>query len=116
MPWGIMAGFFGVQLATMGIIIFLLKKNLDRELICCALEHFAVLQPFPSSEITIESYKPLVEPVKMQLKAIASRKFSQSTIDFQVNPSLKGGVVIRLSGTAIDCSLAGRLKNLWARA
>jgi len=112
MSWNVMVVFFTAQLIMAAGVFFFLKRNLNRELILCAIERFTVMEiTSPVDQVVVESYKPLIEAFEYQLKSIALRRFPKSEVSFSVNPELKAGIVIRLADQAIDFSLVGRLKK-----
>lgn len=64
-----------------------------------------------SAEVT--SALPLTEPEQEAVKRdILSRIGSQATVTFRVDPSILGGLVIRVGDKVLDGSVAGQLENL----
>jgi F0F1-type ATP synthase delta subunit len=118
MNLGIIFLIFGLQVVSALIVIFVLKKLLDRELIESALEQFEVLKcqedPVQLKNINVVGHKAMSGEVESRFKHIAARRFKEIPIKFSTDPSLKGGVLVLIGGTKIDCSLSDRLERLFA--
>ncbi len=118
MNFGIIFLIFALQVVAALIVMAVLKKLLDRELIESALEQFEVMKYQGDSAwlktITIVGHKPLGVEIQARFKSIAVRRFKGVVLDFSSDAELKGGVKVALQDIVIDCSLSDRLKKLFA--
>ena len=98
-----------VQFVLTFVVIVVLKKLWDKELIRAAIEKLegckaasgvAVVDVCCASAISGE--------FKSRLEAVCQRKFAQAQLNIHVDPSLKGGVVITLGDQSFDFSLSSR--------
>ena len=104
-----------LQLVIAGIVIFVLKNLLDKELKEAAIEKFTALKVADTIDsIKIYHTGQLSLGVKEQLIAEAKRKFENKDIVFEQNQILKGGMVIVAGEQVLDFSLANRLENFWS--
>src|ERR1700733_8195173 len=102
--------FFG-QCVIAVIVIFVLKRLLDKELMRAALEKFESCKISSDiKEITILSASKVDDKLQSQFESIRKRKFAQTKLNFQENAGLKGGVVIALGDLLLDFSLSSRLQ------
>ena len=104
-----------VQTAIAVIVVFVLKKLLDKELIESALEKFTSLKS--SEDITrleVRYASPLNPMVQQRLKSLAQRKFTKVNMTWQEDKSLKGGVVIVVGDETFDFSITNRLQHFWS--
>ncbi len=103
-----------VQAVVAAVVIYVLKRQLDRELVEAALEK---LQGFHwegiTGDIVIKSQPSLKPQSQAHAQAIVHRKLPQARIVFVTDSSIWGGIVIELSGQTLDFSLVNRLKNFW---
>ena len=117
MNFGIVFLFFGLQVVSAVIVIFVLKKLLDRELIASALEQFEVLKYQGDLSrvkiIHVVGHKDMGEEIRARFKSIAARRFKGVALDFSTDRDLKGGVKVVMDQTEIDCSLSDRLDKLF---
>ena len=106
---------FLVQCSIAVVVIFVLKRLLDKELRGAALEKFESCKAsLDIKEITVLSASRLNEEFKSKLESIRKRKFVQAKLNFKENPDLKGGVAIALGDVLLDFSLISRLQNFWS--
>ena len=109
---------FGLQVVLALVVIFVLKKLLDRELVESALEQFEVLKydgdPSVIKTIAVTARKPLGAEIQSRFKSIAARRFKGMSIDFSTDAELKGGVKVVIGKMQIDCSLNDRLERLFS--
>ena len=97
------------------VVIFVLKKLLDKELTGAALEKFESCKQSPDiKEIIVRSASSLDDEFKRRLESVRQRKFSQANLNFQQDAALKGGVVIVVGDLFLDFSLSNRLQNFWS--
>ena len=96
-----------VQFVFTFIVIFVLKKLWDKELIRAAIEKFSAC---PSStdvkKIMVCSASGLSEEFKSHIEAICQRKFAQASVSITQDATLKGGVVITVGDQSFDYSLS----------
>jgi len=109
---------FLAQLIIIAIIIYILKKILDRMLIDLAVTHFEYYHPGRQSTdpVLIISHRPLSGKDKARLDK-AARKISvdPARLTYQVNKKKFGGMVIKTSDKMIDFSLRDRLRQALPR-
>ena len=106
---------FFIQCVFALIVIFVLKKLLDKELMKSALEKFESCKASPDIKvITVRFALQVNDEFRHRFEYIQKRKFVQATLNFQEDASLKGGVVITLGDIILDFSLSQRLKNFWS--
>jgi len=97
------------------MVIFVLKRFLDKELLHAALEKF---ESCPASaeikEIAVYSASGLSDEFKSQLESVRKRKMPQASLSFKENADLKGGVAIAMGEILLDFSLTSRLQHFWS--
>jgi len=97
------------------IVIVVLKKLLEKELIHAALEKFETSKVTEEIKvITITSASVINDELKGYFQTIQKRRMPQAVLNFELNPSLKGGVVITEGDVVLDFSLSNRLENFWS--
>lgn len=102
------------QCVIAAIVIIVLKKLLDRELMNAALEKFESCKASADiKEITVLSSSRIKDEVQGRLESIRKRKFVQAKLIYRVEPQVKGGIVIALEDILLDFSLSSRLQNFW---
>jgi F-type H+-transporting ATPase subunit b len=68
---------------------------------------------FKSSSAEVTSALPLTENEQVNVKQDVLAKIgSQATVTFRVDPSILGGLVIRIGDKVLDNSVAGQLGEL----
>ena len=98
---------FSVQCIFTILVIFILKKCWDKELIQAALEKFETCEVSAQiKEIDVRSASKISEAFKSQIESIRQRKFAQANLNIQEDPSLKGGIVITVGNLSLDFSLS----------
>lgn len=105
-----------LQGVAFALIIFILKKILDRNLMRMAMGDLEFLDtqgiPPSTKEISVTSHQNLKEKTKQQITHIIQRKFPQGVkVVFNTDGNLRGGMVIKVDRTCIDCSLLERLRG-----
>ena len=106
--------FFG-QCVFAVIVIVVLKKFLDRELMMAAIEKFESCKISPDiKEIAVHSASSISDEFKSHLESIRQRKMPQANLNFQENADLRGGVVITMGDLLLDFSLSSRLQHFWS--
>ena len=105
-----------VQVAVISVIVFILKKILDRQLIESALHDIEILDGRRTdadiSELTVVAYEDL-NPQSQKRILDAMQKKINRTVHLVVtkDKTLKGGMIIRFKGHSFDYSLVNRLKE-----
>ena len=119
MNFGIIFVVIGMQAFLALIVMFVLKKYLDRELIDVALERFETLKYQGDlaqlKEILVVSHRPLNEFVQARIKAVADKRFKGVALNLSTDTALKGGVMIVVGAVVIDNSTRQRLDALWGK-
>jgi F0F1-type ATP synthase delta subunit len=97
------------------IVIFVLKKLLDRELMRVALEEFESCKvSSDTKEIAVCSASRINDEFKNHFESIRQRKMPQAKLNFQEDVAIKGGVVIAVGDDLLDFSLSSRLQHFWS--
>jgi len=97
------------------IVIFILKKLLDKELMSAALEQFESCKISPDvKEIAVYSATSVSDEFKSYLESVRRRKMPQANLNFKENAELKGGIVIAVGDLLLDFSLSSRLQHFWS--
>lgn len=101
------------QLIVVAFVFFVLKVVLNKMLIELAVRHIEFWKISEAKEvdrILILSHKSLKKVYIDRVKRAAAKIFAQNVcVDFQIQKSLLGGVVIYAGDKTIDCSLKDRL-------
>jgi F0F1-type ATP synthase delta subunit len=104
-----------LQLVIAGIVIFVLKRLLDRELEQAAIEKAMSLKNNEQVKlVNIYSAKVLSEQVKAQITSVVKNKFVNGKIIFEQLSNLKGGLIIKVEEEVLDFSLSSRLEHFWS--
>jgi F0F1-type ATP synthase delta subunit len=104
-----------LQAAVAALVLFLLKKFLDRELFIGALEKIAAFpadQGADLDEVVVVSARKLSGDDEFRLRAILKGRFPGAVITVGENRSLWGGVVVRAGRHIFDFSLGTRIIQL----
>ena len=97
------------------VVILVLKKFLDKELMRAALEKFESCKASSDiTAITVRFASTLSDEFKSHLESVRKRKMPQANLNFQEDASLKGGVVIAVGDLILDFSLLSRLQHFWS--
>ena len=110
----VIAMIVGIQIAIAGVVVFVLKCLLDRELKEVALEKFERATMADAKEIVVRYGASLSDMHKSRFVAVHKRKFSAVPLRFEHKGELMGGVVIVLGKEELDFSVVGRLRNFWS--
>lgn len=114
MGWVYLGIFIMVQVIVASVVIYGLKRRLDRELIEAAIEKLSVIKGSDEQGlIVVTSQINLKESWRFSIERIIKHKFSSAEIIFKQDPLLKGGIIINAFGQTLDFSIANRLKNFW---
>lgn len=107
--------FFLTQVVVISIILFVLKKTLNRNLIDLAIsqvEHGQVKYDGPEPLIMVTTHKPVSTTARERLlKAIAKHLPGVKTPEFRVDGKILGGMIIQVGSHTVDFSLIDRLRK-----
>ena len=104
-----------LQLVIAAVVIFVLKRLLDRELAKAAVEKLVSLKlPNKVEQVCVYHAGSLSLAFEQELTAIVKNKFLGSKIVFEQTPNLKGGLVIKVADEMLDFSLISRLEHFWS--
>jgi F0F1-type ATP synthase delta subunit len=116
MNFNIIFLIFGLQVVVALIVIAVLKKLLDRELVESALEQLEVFKYQGDlseiKKIFVISHKTMSPEIQTRFKSIAARRLKEVPIEFSTDIGFKGGVKVVIAQTQIDCTLSDRLQKL----
>ena len=97
------------------VVLYVLKRLLDRELQKAAIEKFMSLKKSDAvSSISVYYAGSLSLNIQQDLTALAKQKFGQAKVVFEQAQALKGGLVIQVAEEILDFSLTTRLENFWS--
>ena len=114
MGWVYLGIFIVLQVIVACIVIYVLGRKLDRELIEAAVEKLSVIKGSEAPGVVIViSCVPLQDQWRQAIEGLIKRKFTAAEVIFKQEVSVKGGVVIEMIGQTLDFSVANRLKNFW---
>lgn len=105
-----------LQLIVITLIVYVLKGVLDRILIDSAIRKIESMRgnfiEKDLTQVSVVSYKPLSEENKLRLQNALNKK-AQRVIPLIIerDKKLKGGIIIKIGTTIVDCSLINRLKE-----
>ena len=104
-----------LQLIIAGIVVFILKNFLNRELEKAAVEKVMSLRANEDVKaINIYYAQSLPINVAEEFKVLIQNKFVNSKIEFEQLQDLKGGLIIKVGEEILDFSLSSRLENFWS--
>jgi len=113
---GIFVKIIILQVIAIVIVVYVLKRLLDRELLSTTLEQALGFQPseeaWKTDKISVISAGKLPADFQAKLVAVFREKCPRAEVEFLENPALKGGVVVEIAGEVWDHSLTTRLKYL----
>ena len=105
---------FCVQVVIAGVVIFILKRLLDKELVEAALEKLQGLSAGDiAGEIVLRVNRPDFK-VQGRFEDLVRRRFPAAQLIVQEDAGLKGGVVLIVAGQTLDFSITSRLKGFWS--
>ena len=116
MDYSLILKAFLAQMVVIAIIVFVLKKILDRQLIESAIEKLKILHIDPLDKnmncVEVVTYDPLSEENKKKISdAIYQKVHRHIPLTVSQDKSIKGGIVIKIPNRMIDHSLISRLKE-----
>ena len=105
---------FIVQVLVAGIVIFILKRLLDKELIEAALEKLQGLHaPENVGDIIVRLGRSDFQ-AQGRFEELTRRRFPRAKLSVEEDAALKGGVIITIGDQTLDFSVASRLKGFWS--
>lgn len=111
---------FFFQIFAASIVIGVLKVILDKTLIETAVKQFEYFcqhseMPAPP-EVMVTICRPLPETVSCRINSFVRRKFGDaSSVRYQTDKRIWGGVVIRAAGSVINYSLKDRVRQAFGK-
>lgn len=114
---GILFQVLAAQLFMIAVIVFVLKKTLDKKLIDAAVVRLEGLDHLPDvRQIRVRSHRT-VKPVYREriARAVLKNFNAGAEAGFEVDRSLMGGMIITVGEESIDCSLRDRLRQAFGR-
>ena len=107
---------FLMQLAVAAVVVFVLKKMLDHQLVEIAVKKFEACKLGAEDQklngIIVLATAPLKPSVQERLSQSAEKKFNrQMQLFVKKDKTLRGGIVIKLHSIVIDYSVTGRLRE-----
>jgi F0F1-type ATP synthase delta subunit len=107
---------FFLQLLLAGVVVYVLKEILHRQLIDLAIKRFQNISITTEDQkltgIIVVSPRKINCGVRERLRVAVSKKFGRPMeIISKIDKRLRGGLVIKLNSLTIDFSLMGRLKE-----
>ena len=104
-----------VQVTISVVVIFVLKRLLDRELEKSAIEKLMSLKADADVKVVnVYHAQPLAMNVESQFRALIKNRFTGSEVVFEHLANLKGGLIIKIKDDVLDFSLSSRLENFWS--
>lgn len=106
----------GIQ-AVLGVgIVFILKYVLEKRLVNAALKELSMYLPFEGEPkplvVQVLAHKTVAATVQSELQKIVKGKFgAQVGIDYQIDKSLMGGLIITVNKHRFNYCLSDRLKE-----
>jgi len=105
-----------MQIVVGAVVVFILKKVLDHQLVELAIKTFknAKLEPddLKLGSILASSPGSVSKKIQDRVSQVAEKKFGRPmSIVIKKDKNLKGGLIIYLNSSIIDYSLVGRLKE-----
>ncbi len=98
------------------VVIFVMKKFMNRELFLSAMEQLYAAggeNNFDARQIEVVFAARCSADEEAQVRAVAKERFPSAEVVIRVDPSLWGGVTIRVVDKEIDCSLLTKLKQFF---
>lgn len=107
-----------LQAAAAVLVVFLLKKYLERELFMGALEKIARMKDpaIPVEDVVVVCAAKLSGDDEFRLRSLLKDRFPLAEVTLGENAALGGGVVVRAGEEVLDFSLAAKLKLLFNRS
>jgi len=107
---------FILQIIVIGLIIFFLKRRLDKQLIELAVQKFGMLSPENVSpeqkDVVVITFRKLSEETRGKLLSTGHKRLDRMfNLIAKEDKAIKGGMIIKFKDFSIDYSLASRLKD-----
>ncbi len=105
-----------MQVAAGFIVILILKKILDHQLVELAIKKFEAIKLQPEdqklSSILIISSRAISVAVHERIRLAAEKKFNRPiSLVVKINKKINGGMIIQVNSAIVDYSVVGRLKE-----
>lgn len=120
---GFLLNFVLPQVVAITIIVIVLKKVLDRNLINLAIEQLEAGRLNPSEAqsksaepakflFTVITHKKIKDVDRERILKAVTKNISGSIVpNFQVDKNIRGGMIIKAGENISDCSLSDRLRR-----
>jgi len=105
-----------LQVAVAALVLFLLKKLLDRELFLCALEKLmqaSADQGAAVDEAIIVTANKLSGDEEFRLRTVIKARFPRAEVTIGQDRALWGGILIRAGAQVFDFSLWTKIRQLF---
>jgi len=107
--------FVLTQVVVISVILFVLKKTLNRNLVDLAIKQIEagqLKQDAQNVNITVTTHKPVSTGQRERLlKAVTKQIPGAGTPDFKIDGKLLGGMIIEVGPQIVDYSLIDRLRK-----
>jgi len=112
----IIAKVFILQIGVISLIVFILKKILDRQLIEAAIHSIEVLDKnlidCDLAALAVTTYEHLSPVAQSRLLSALNKKINKTVrLDIVQDKTIKGGMIIQIKERSFDYSLLARLKE-----
>ena len=108
-----------LQIIVAGVVLFVLRALLERELVLYAIERFEGYRSGAEDcvkDVTVLVGCSLSQALEARLKSVIKAKFPLAACSVMVSKDIGGGVVARIDGEILDLSVASRVRSLWGKA
>ena len=112
----IIARIVFLQAAVAALVVFMLKRFLDRELFVAAIERLSQVSALQASEVpevVVVAARKFSGDEEFRLRMIIKEKFPQAEIIIGEDRSLRGGLLIRAGTDVLDFTLLTKLRHLF---
>ena len=109
---------FLAQAVIISIIVVVLKKKLDKNLIELAVRQLGSLkmEKGTTSPAVIITHRKLADKYKNQITQLVNEQAGSSErIDFQIDKGILGGIVLKIGTRQLDYSLKDRLQEAFGK-
>ena len=104
------------QLVFAVVVLFVMKKLMNRELFLSALEQLyaaAGENNFDTRQVEAIFAARCSADEEAQVRAVAKERFPSAEVVIRIDPSQWGGVVFRIADKVIDCSLLTKINQFF---
>ena len=104
------------QVFVAAVIVVVLWALLKRELLTAALQ--ALLQASPQGdieEVSVVTAALLSSADEQKLRVVLEGRFAAASVNFIVNPEIRGGLLIQAGDLVLDYCLLTRIKHFFGQ-